>query len=169
MDELGGADSQIWHFYIGNEIPLTWAGWWPAPGGASLGITNVKPAVFSTVAKAFPGQFKGAQWSDLAMNDSLDLKVTAYYLKYLSNKYLPTASSGTSLNYTQTGSCRAGMTQTQVLEGIYNGGEPNYVNKVIPNGGFGPQVSNYIDTVSFYYGQAEADLNYSYPAFGTSV
>lgn len=64
---------------------MTNLGVWPRPGGASIGITNIKPQVFNAVKNAFPGEFKNTQWANLVVNDSLDFKATAYYVKYLSS------------------------------------------------------------------------------------
>ena len=74
--------------FMTNEL-----GWWPRPDGASIGITNIKPQVFATVQKAFPGQFKGTQWANLVGNNALDLKVTAYYAKYIQEKFVSSAPS----------------------------------------------------------------------------
>ncbi|RMI35460.1 hypothetical protein [Nocardia stercoris] len=51
--------------------------------GNSLGLTNIKKDPFNDVKNAYKDQFAGKDWSDLAGNDDLDIKTTAYNLKLL--------------------------------------------------------------------------------------
>jgi hypothetical protein len=123
-----------------NEVGvfLTPLDLWPRPGGASIGITNIKPQVLATVQRAFPGEFKNVQWANLVGNGPLDFKVTAYYAKYIKQKLLPNAPTA----------LRASYTSDQIIEGIYNGGVTNFTQDVVPAGRFGPVVSSYIDSIA---------------------
>ncbi|MFF7637054.1 RHS repeat-associated core domain-containing protein [Kitasatospora sp. NPDC008050] len=118
---------------------------WPN-GGASLGVTNVKPDIFGTVRKNFPDQFGGEKWSDLSLDDSLAIKVTAYYVKYLRAKYIQSAPVKISRDYSPA----------QIAEGLYNAGESNYRGSVVPNGQFGPRATDYIESMTGWVGQAQA-------------
>lgn len=51
--------------------------------GNSIGLTNMKEKPFDEIKRRYPDQFQGKQWSDLAGNDDLALKATAYNLKML--------------------------------------------------------------------------------------
>jgi soluble lytic murein transglycosylase-like protein len=130
---------------IGHAEAYSWYhGTWIGPSeGPSLGITNVKPGVFDTVAKAFPGQFKGQEWSDLAGNDDLSIKVTAYYLKYLQNKY----ANASAPRLSKTSSTQASA--NEMLYGVYNGGENQFATSQ-SNGYFGPVVSGNISKMDTY-------------------
>jgi hypothetical protein len=131
---------------IGSDV-----GAWPH-GGASLGITNIKKGIFNEVSAAFPDQFRGKKWEDLVGDDDLDIKTTAYYVKYLKQNYVAKAPAALTNTYSEN----------QLIGGIYNGGESNYVHNVLPNGSFGPLVSQYVEDLDAFYGQAGAIINYEY-------
>jgi RHS repeat-associated protein len=120
----------------------------PACGGSagpSLGDTNIKPGVFAEVKSAYPSQFSGQQFANLIGNFGLDVKTTAYYVKYLEQNDLTGSSeSGLASRYTQN----------QVIEGIYNVGEANFFQTVIPNGQFGRNGSAYINSFAPYYSES---------------
>ncbi len=59
------------------------------------------------------------------------MKVTAYYARYIEDKYVSNAPQA----------LRSSYTRDQIIEGIYNGGKQNYTKKVIPKGRFGDVVS----------------------------
>ncbi len=117
---------------------------WPRPGGASIGFTNIKSATFDIVKNAFPSQFRGIQWANLVGNADLDIKTTAYYLKYLDESVIPSASLPIEQRYTPT----------QVIEGVYNLGVQNYNMYVVPAGKFGPMVTGYINSIAPDYALA---------------
>jgi RHS repeat-associated protein len=124
-----------------NESPINC---WPRPGGASLGFTNIKPATFNLVQNAFPAQFRGVQWANLVGNANLDIKTTAYYLKFIDESVIPSASLPIEQRYTPT----------QVIEGVYNLGIQNYNTYVVPAGKFGPMVTGYINSIAPDYALA---------------
>jgi hypothetical protein len=125
-------------------VVLTIQGLYPKPDGASLGITNVKPQTFLEVSAAFPEQFKGVGWPQLAKSVDLDMKTTAYYAKYLQQTYVADAPRAVRKNYTKN----------QVIEGIYNLGEPEYAAHVAPTGRFDNKTAGYLGTMSGYMAQA---------------
>jgi RHS repeat-associated protein len=123
-----------------NQIAvLAWQlGLWPSPAGPSIGITNMKPGPFNVVQTLFPAQFKGTQWANLVGNPQLDLKATAYYLKYIQSQVVPSAPLSARYN------------AAEIDYGIYNGGLAafNNENKV---GRFEPAVSQNLLTFNSFF------------------
>jgi hypothetical protein len=109
---------------------------------ASLGYTNIKPDVFNTVKTAFPAQFAGKEWANLIGDPNLDIKATAYYLKYLQLSVLPKVPN----------SERAMYTPDQVLEAIYNVGPHLFYTYDVPR--LGRAASAYVAGVAPYYTEA---------------
>ncbi|MGV9823833.1 amidase domain-containing protein [Nocardia xishanensis] len=66
---------------------IPWIGRMNNPAGYSLGITNVKERTFEKVKEKYPSVFHDHEWSDLATDDALAVRTTAYYLKYLQETY----------------------------------------------------------------------------------
>jgi RHS repeat-associated protein len=155
MERMGG-EGFPYQLYQQLSIAGTDAGAWPH-GGSSLGVTNIKPETFDTVKKNFPDQFQGVEWANLAGNDSLDVKATAYYVKYLQRTYVQTASPELRRKYTDN----------EIIEGIYNTGESAFRSGASVNGTFGPLGTDYINSTDGYVDQARAMLDYTF-GFGTT-
>ena len=150
--ELGGGTyNSLWNVFEMGAVLGTAQGWWPH-GGASLGVSNIKPAVYATLQQYAPKQFGNVPWSELATSQSPDIEATAYYAAYIEKTYVDNTSAA-------TGQVERNYTTSQIVEGIYNGGESNYENVVLETGRFGPQVSSYINGMSSYDSWAQQLLS----------
>jgi hypothetical protein len=74
-------------------------------------------------------------------NDKLDIQATAYYVKYLQDRYVSRAPKSLTTHYSNA----------KITYGIYQGGEKYYVQNVLPTSHFGENTSNYLPSFSAYY------------------
>lgn len=78
--------------------------------GNSIGLTNMKEIQFDQVKQKYPSQFDDQEWWDLAGNDDMAMKATAYNLKLLTDDSAAYA----------TADVRAGQSLNQFLSSSYN-------------------------------------------------
>ncbi|HEX2902868.1 MAG TPA: hypothetical protein VHO01_05370 [Jatrophihabitans sp.] len=137
--------------YDAYQVAATVGTWTKAlsfRGGASLGIANIKPGTFDEVKRLNPALFSHADWSQLGGDEALSALVVAEYVEHIQVTYVAHASAAVQLNYTPA----------EIVYGIYNGGEKDYVTNVQNTGVFGGNPSKYLPGFEQYYDVAGASL-----------
>ncbi|WP_203664267.1 RHS repeat domain-containing protein [Actinocatenispora rupis] len=146
LKELSGKAARLGPLYDPYEVAAqigTSLGMWPH-GGASLGLSNIKPDTFKLLQKKYPKEFGNHRWNDLADDDDFNMKAEAYYVKHLQEDYVSSAPDVIRKNYTPD----------DVVYGIYNGGEENYKTRAMQGNGWGPNTTKHMGDMPYYLAMA---------------
>ncbi|GAA5103582.1 hypothetical protein [Nocardia iowensis] len=110
----------------------------------SLGLTNIKEDTFDKVKKAFPNQFRDADWSDLDGNEDLAVKAAAYNLKRIDHGFSGQAPPD----------MRANVTRNEFLAAAYNAGD-DHARGYIQAHKLGEKVTPYVEGAKKHYEQVD--------------
>ena len=154
-DGLKAFNNAEWNLYKSEPWLLAVAGSPFKNGAPDLGITNISLPVWNILKKNYPSQFKGLSFTNLIGNDKLDIKATAYYLKYLQGQLKPLIAAQGALTGALGGSPRFSL--NELTEAAYNTGLP-VVEHNLSIGTMGPAARTYVSTVNTWEPYANAAL-----------